>query len=77
MVLSSQCVKDQKKVDIILQMLDDFVADEEYSMMIRHGFEGEDYILGEDGSVLSLIHILPYTPAHPWKHWYKPAPENC
>ena len=55
MVLSSQCVKDQKKVDIILQMLDDFVADEEYSMMIRHGFEGEDYILGEDGSVIPQV----------------------
>lgn len=55
MVLSSTCTQDQKKVDIILKMLDDFVADEEYSMMIRHGFEGEDYKIDADGNVIPLV----------------------
>lgn len=54
-VISSECIKDQRKVDIILQMLDDFVADEEYCMMVRQGFEGEDYKLDSEGNVIQLL----------------------
>lgn len=55
MVLSSECLKDRKKVDIILKMLDDFVADEEYCQMIRQGFEGEDYIIDSEGNLIQKI----------------------
>lgn len=55
MVLSSKCVEDRRKVDIIMQMLDDFVADEEYSMLIRQGIEGEDYEQEEDGNVVQKV----------------------
>lgn len=55
MVLSSECVKDQRKVDVIMQMLEDLVADEEYYMMVRYGIEGEDYIRKEDGEVVTKI----------------------
>lgn len=54
-VFSSKVVKDERKVQTILKMLDTFVSDEEYYMFALYGQKGIDYNLNPDGTLVDLV----------------------
>ncbi len=53
-VLSAECVKDQRKMDVILQMIEDLITDEEYARLVTSGIEGTDWEYDEFGEVRSI-----------------------
>lgn len=55
MVFSSKCVKEDRKVQTILKMLDTLSTDQDYYMTALYGQKGTDYNLNADGSIVSLI----------------------
>lgn len=55
MVFSSKVVKDERKVETILKMLDTYISDKDYTMMAMYGQKDRDYTINPDGTLVDLV----------------------
>ncbi|NQX64342.1 hypothetical protein [Paenibacillus qinlingensis] len=55
LVITKNAVKDPRKLDTILKMLDTLVTDKDYYMLANYGVKDKDYVINADGSVASKL----------------------
>lgn len=55
LVITRNAVKDPRKLDAILKMLDAAVTDRDYYMLVNYGVKDKDYVVNKDGSVASNL----------------------
>ncbi|SFL73116.1 putative aldouronate transport system substrate-binding protein [Paenibacillus sp. 1_12] len=55
LVITKNAVKDPRKLDTILKMLDTLVTDKDYYMLASAGVKDKDYTVNKDGAVVSKL----------------------
>ncbi len=53
-VLTSQCMEDERKVDTVMDMLETLYTDMEYATLVRYGIEGVNYEINDMGEMKSI-----------------------
>lgn len=58
-VFTTQCVKDERKVNALLELIEDNFSDYEQHLLVTQGIEGEHYTVTEDGEIVNNTEKYP------------------